>query len=56
MRPLIIKKMIQFDEDEWYPIYHAAKRAGLDPKEFIRRAAITAAGATPTPKTARRAV
>jgi hypothetical protein len=54
IKPHVLKKMIQFDEDEWSPVYFAAKRADLDPHEFIRRAALSAAGAVPTVKAARR--
>lgn len=45
MKPHTFRKVIVMSEDEWMPIYWAAKAAGLDPHEYIKRAAIKAAGA-----------
>lgn len=43
LKPLITTKQIKFSEDDWFPIYYAAKQKGLSPVEFIKAAAITAA-------------
>lgn len=36
MKPHTFRKVIVLSEEEWLPIYRAAKRAGVDPREYIK--------------------
>jgi hypothetical protein len=42
LKPHTIKKLVTMTEEEWLAIYRAAQEQGIDPVQFIKKAAASA--------------